>query len=99
MQILRINKGGDIIGILENSKEFFNNLTNKEFDGLLDKYDFEYTKPKYKVDQKIRFYDVRGYMNFGIIKAIKFFGDKVYYQVYANNFMYEITEKEIKEIR
>lgn len=37
-------------------------------------------------------------MNFGIIKAIKFFGDKVYYQVYANNFMYEITEKEIKEI-
>lgn len=50
---------------------------------------------EYKKHQKIRFYDVRGFVNIGIIKRIIRWNEKVYYKVYANNFIYEITEKEI----
>lgn len=53
---------------------------------------------EYKKNQKIRFYDVRGFINTGCIKAIIRWDEKIYYKVYANNFIYEITEKEIVEI-
>ena len=52
-------------------------------------------KTKYKKYQKIRFYDIKGFINIGIIKRIIHYNDKVYYKVYANNFIYEITEKDI----
>ena len=55
-------------------------------------------KMEYKKNQKIRFYDVRGFINTGCIKAIIRWDEKIYYKVYANNFIYEITEKEIVEI-
>lgn len=53
---------------------------------------------EYKKNQEIRFYDVRGFVNNGHIKEVIRWGEKIYYKVYANNFIYEITEKEIVEI-
>lgn len=51
-----------------------------------------------KKHQKIRFYDARGFINTGHIKEVICWGGKIYYKVYANNFIYEITEKGIVEI-
>lgn len=59
---------------------------------------FKLRKMEYLKNQKIRFIDVRGDANTGVIKDVVSYNNKIYYKVLVYDFIYEITEKEIIQI-